>query len=40
MLSALTKLFNIVFTSGFIPDSWSQGIISPIYKNKGDKSSP
>ena len=40
MLSAFTKLFNIVFTSGFIPDSWSQGIISPIYKNKGDKSSP
>ena len=40
MLSALTKLFNIVFTSGFISDSWSQGIISPIYKNKGDKSSP
>ena len=40
MLSAFTKLFNIVFTSGFIPDSWSQGIISPIYKNKGDESSP
>ena len=40
MLSAFTKLFHIVFTSGFIPDSWSQGIISPIYKNKGDKSSP
>ena len=39
MLSAFTKLFNIVFTSGFIPDSWSQGIISPVYKNNGDKSS-
>ena len=40
MLTAFTKLFNIVFTSGFIPDDWSQGIISPIYKNKGDKSNP
>ena len=31
MLSKITKLFNIVFTSGFIPDSWSQGVISPIF---------
>ena len=31
MLSAFTIFFNIVFTSGFIPDSWSQEIISPIY---------
>ena len=40
MLSAFTKLFNIIFSSGFIPNDWSEGIISPIYKNKGDKSSP
>ena len=32
MLSAFTKLFNLVFSSGIIPDEWSQGIIFPIYK--------
>ena len=40
MLTAFTKLFNIVFNSGHVPDDWSQGIISPIYKNKGDRASP
>ena len=39
MLSAFTKLFNIIFSSGFIPNDWSEGIISPIYKNNGDKTS-
>ena len=40
MLHAFTKLFNLVFASGFVPDEWSLGFISPIYKNKGDKASP
>ena len=40
MLTAFTKLFNLIFSSGLIPDEWSQGIISPIYKNKGDKANP
>ena len=40
MLTAFKKLFNIVFNSGHVPDDWSQGIISPIYKVKGDRASP
>ena len=40
MLTAFTKLFNLIFSSGFIPDEWSQGIICPIYKSKGDKANP
>ena len=39
MLSALTRLFKFMFTSGFIPDDWLHGFIIPI-KNKGDKVSP
>ena len=40
MLIAFTKLFDIVFDSGHAPDDWSQGIISLVYKSKGDKSNP
>ena len=40
MLLAFTKIFNLVFASGIIPDGWSQGTFHLIYKNKGDKTSP
>jgi hypothetical protein len=40
LLPVFVKLFNVVFDSGIIPDSWSEGIIVPIYKNKGDPASP
>ncbi|MEW8548382.1 MAG: reverse transcriptase family protein, partial [Candidatus Thiodiazotropha sp.] len=34
------KLFNKVFDSGNLPDMWLEGIIRPIYKNKGDSKCP
>ena len=34
------KLFNIIFETGTLPDSWLEGRIIPIYKNKGDRSTP
>jgi hypothetical protein len=34
------KLFNFIFQSGVIPDSWLYGNMKPIYKNKGCKNDP
>ena len=34
------KLFNKVFDSGYLPDSWLEGTIKPIYKNKGNSMQP
>ena len=35
MLNLFCKLFNIVFESGSVPSSLTEGVICPIYK-KGD----
>ena len=32
----LVRLYNKIFLSGDYPESWSKGVIVPIYKNKGD----
>ena len=34
------KLFNTVFETGIFPDSWHEGKLRPIYKNKGERSNP
>ena len=39
-LPIYTKLLNIVFDTGIVPDSWSVGDILPIYKNKGSVNLP
>ena len=39
MIPVYTKLFNLVFDTAIIPDSWSVGVIKPIYK-KGDPCKP
>ena len=33
MIPIYTKLFNLIFDTAIISDSWSVGIIKPIYKN-------
>ena len=33
-------MLSIIFQSGVIPDSWLNGNMKPIYKNKGYKTGP
>lgn len=40
MLPVYTKLFNIIFETGIVPESWTTGNIHPIYKNKGNSMDP
>ena len=40
LLPVFHKFFNIIFDSAIIPDVWTQGMIIPLYKNKGAKCNP
>ena len=36
----VTRICSLIFQNGFILNDWSLGIIKPIYKSKGTKTSP
>ena len=39
-LAIYVKLFNMILDTGHMPNSWLEGTIYAIYKNKGDRSDP
>ena len=40
LIPVYAKLFNIILSTGIVPDDWAISIIRPIYKNKGYDTDP
>ena len=40
LVNIYCKLFNLAVNSGIVPETWLNGIIRPVYKNKGDVNDP
>ena len=40
MIPTITKLFNLILSTGKIPEGWSIGLIKPIFKQKGSANDP
>ena len=40
LLPLYVRIFNLILNTGIIPENWVEGLIMPIYKNKGDSMLP
>ena len=40
MLKPICSYFNLILDTGIVPDSWTVGLIVPVFKNKGDINNP
>jgi hypothetical protein len=40
LLDFLVKYFNLILSTGIIPDDWTTGVVVPLYKKKGDPNNP
>ena len=39
-VQVITRLFNLILSTGLVPEDWCLGTIIPLFKNKGSRSDP